>query len=1125
MAENTVIVPIELSVTDIRMEDVDLKDVKQSVIQKLATIADSASEVLGKIDTSKLNKALLTSMDKVKTSYQKLYQIQSKFDDALANAGSSSKEYKAEYERVQSLIDIHKKRFRERMEDYKKDAKLRDAIAKREQGLPTTREEDSRLYAYDTDMNTHDYQLKNLQSQLPKPKDYIGSATSTELQKIIDLYHNMFNAVDRVETATRGWNETVKNNQMTDEYTKKLSELESYEKKLDSIKAKAQKMSELGATSSSWKNLTYDANLLEEKIKQVIADLQEMLNTGNAFRFDGGDTAEQLAIISERAQGVTESITQIRDTPQTVNNSVKGMAKTINSFCVSAKKGLANVISMFRKLGKTGNSTNNSMGKSMKKLWKDILMFGFGIRSTYFLVRRLRNMFVESFKEMSTQIPEVNTQISSFVTALNQLKGSIATAFQPIVSAAIPWLNQLIAALSNAMTALGRFFATLTGQGYIYKFTAAQVDYAKSLDKTAGSAKKAQKSLMGFDEINRLDADSGSGGGSGDTPTGTWEKETLNGMSSLAEMIKEAWSTGDFYEVGQYIGEQLLGALTVADNWILNEGYAYAEKIGNSIATLINGFVETDKLGSQIGKTIVDAINMAIIGVEQFLSTVNWSSIGQFIADGLNSIATNFKADKLGQSITHYIRGILTLLTTAINNTDWSTVGSKIGELLSNINWSGIFIDFTKLVGAIVKGLAEAFVGWSATDPLSAGIATMLGLAFGALNLGATITGLILKFAPLIGDAKTLGDAFKVVIGAVKKWAPTFGGIIAIVSGAITFVTNFIAMLENGFNWVNEALMLVGAALVALGVMIFTGPSLVVAVIAAIVAAIATIVVVVKDNWNEIVAFVKAIPGWVMDNIITPVVNFFKTLGTTIVQLLSNAWTTIKNVWNVVASWFTSTVLNPLKTGFQNAIKGITGFFSSCWSNIKSVWGSVKTWFTNVANGIKTAFNNAINGVKKVFSGLWSGVKSGCKSAFNTVISFIERGINNLIKGINKVIKGINKLAGGAAKLAGLSFSGIPTVPTVSLPRLAKGGVIPPNNEFMAILGDQKHGTNIEAPLDTIKQAVAEELAEYIDAMMVGFQAVVDAVNDKDLSVRIGDKEIGKAAERYSTRQALIRGV
>lgn len=1042
-----------------------------------------------------------------------------------------------------------------------------------------------------------------------------GSAKGQEFMKLTGI-------LARTQKAMQGINNMKPNTMYSEEYAKQVKELEALERKLMSYREKYQKMQTMGATGTQWQSFLTDASMLEGKIEDIIAKLQEMISTGKAFKLGTGDATAETDALNERLTTVTGTFREMENAPKNTKTNLMGLVRVINNFCNSAKKGLANVISMFKKLGKTSGHTSKQVSKSMKKMWKNLLMFGFGVRSTFFLVRRLRSTFIESFKEMATQIPEVNTSISSFMTSVNQLKGSLATAFQPIVSAIIPWLNQLCAALNNAMNVLARFFATLTGQGYIYKFTAAQVDYADSLDKTGSAAKKAQKSLMGFDEINRLNDDSDSGGGSGgDTPTGTWEKEMLDGMSTLAEMIKEAWTDGDFYEVGQYIGEKLLGALKVADEWIVTKGYGLADKIGNSLATLLNGVIETKDLGTQIGKTIADGINMGMIGVHQFLTTTNWLSLGQFIADWANASVKNFKwdllgqtiagvitaavntwwkfvgefdfsalgngiatainnlfdnvlavdetglssAQKLGQAITNTVRGILKTLTDAINNTDWAAVGKTIGEVLTNIDWSGIVWDFTKSVGAIVKALAEAFVNWTATDPLSAGMATMLGLAFTAIDLGGKITGLILKFAPLIKDADDLGKVFTTVIEVVKKWAPTFGGIIAIVSGAITFFTNFFAMLNNGFSWVNEALMLLGAALVAIGVMIFTGPSLVVAVIAAIVAAIATIVVVVKDNWAEICAFVKAIPGWLMDNVVTPVVNFFKKLGTDIATFFRNAWTdiqnawkavgnwfktnvitpvvnffktlgtdifnafktaltNIQNVWKAVTGWFTNTIINPIKNAFNTALNNIKGFFSTCLSNVKSNWNGAISWFKNVANNIKTAFNNAVSGVKSAFSGLWSSVKAGCRAAFNSVIAFIERGINGLINGINKAIGAINSIGKGAAKLAGINFTGISKIPTVSLPRLAQGGVIPPNNEFMAILGDQKHGTNIEAPLDTIKQAVAEELAEYIDAMMTGFQAVVNAVNDKDFDVRIGDNAIGKAAERYSKRQALIRG-
>ena len=101
---------------------------------------------------------------------------------------------------------------------------------------------------------------------------------------------------------------------------------------------------------------------------------------------------------------------------------------------------------------------------------------------------------------------------------------------------------------------------------------------------------------------------------------------------------------------------------------------------------------------------------------------------------------------------------------------------------------------------------------------------------------------------------------------------------------------------------------------------------------------------------------------------------------------------------------------------------------------------------------------------------------------------------------------------------------GLSKLSTVSLPRLAQGAVIPPNKEFMAVLGDQSHGTNIEAPLDTIKQAMAEVLGtnnsnqEVIQLL----QQLITVVENKNLT--IGDKEIGKANARYTNQQRMIRG-
>jgi hypothetical protein len=106
----------------------------------------------------------------------------------------------------------------------------------------------------------------------------------------------------------------------------------------------------------------------------------------------------------------------------------------------------------------------------------------------------------------------------------------------------------------------------------------------------------------------------------------------------------------------------------------------------------------------------------------------------------------------------------------------------------------------------------------------------------------------------------------------------------------------------------------------------------------------------------------------------------------------------------------------------------------------------------------------------------WNGVKTIFKSVFDGLVGIVKYPLNLIIDAINALIAGINKIKlPNWGILGDYANKGI-NIPKI--PKLAQGAVIPPNREFLAVLGDQKHGTNIEAPLDTIKQAVAEVLAQ-----------------------------------------------
>lgn len=128
---------------------------------------------------------------------------------------------------------------------------------------------------------------------------------------------------------------------------------------------------------------------------------------------------------------------------------------------------------------------------------------------------------------------------------------------------------------------------------------------------------------------------------------------------------------------------------------------------------------------------------------------------------------------------------------------------------------------------------------------------------------------------------------------------------------------------------------------------------------------------------------------------------------------------------------------------------------------------------------IKATFSNKFKEIKDNVIDVFNQLKNGLKTPINGILSFIESLANGIIGGINSAITALNKLSIDVPKwvpeIGGESFGfNLSTLSGISIPRLAQGAVIPPNKQFLAMLGDQTNGTNIEAPLDTIKQAFME---------------------------------------------------
>lgn len=217
-----------------------------------------------------------------------------------------------------------------------------------------------------------------------------------------------------------------------------------------------------------------------------------------------------------------------------------------------------------------------------------------------------------------------------------------------------------------------------------------------------------------------------------------------------------------------------------------------------------------------------------------------------------------------------------------------------------------------------------------------------------------------------------------------------------------------------------------------------------------------------KPLWDNILEFVASLIECatnIYNNAIAPIVKWVQGY---LYPILAN---TINTIWNIISD--------------------VAGFFMDIISSIIQACTGV----TEFLSGVFTLdFQRALDGLEEIGNSFANAGIALFEGAVNIIIDLINGMINGVVTGINVVINALNSIKfdvpdwvpiwGGKHFGINLSPLTAPQIPKLSIPRLATGAVIPPNREFLAVLGDQTQGTNIEAPLETIKQAFREALAE-----------------------------------------------
>lgn len=566
------------------------------------------------------------------------------------------------------------------------------------------------------------------------------------------------------------------------------------------------------------------SSAIQSYTTKTITLRQILSGMGTAFRAVGhagvwaftslGTSANTVHSVFQRLVPIVEKVKSIISKIGSIMSALGSVAKRVFGTIGSGVKALAG---RFSNLKKSADSSLDGFGKKAKRITLQMIKAMIGVRGLYMLFRKLKSAFTESFQSMAEAVPEVNAVMNEFKVALNNVKMSLATAFQPILQVVLPILTSFLNVISRVLVALGNFFAILTGQGYIYEWTDATNGYADAIGNTGKAAKKAKRDLMGFDEINRLsEKDNGSGGGgSGGGAGGGGDYSKIpatdpNGaISKFIERIKAAWKASDFTDIGKWIGEKIKSGLDSFQKW-LKSNKSLAENAGKSLATFLNGIFTVKGLGTSFGQTLGEIINLGLTGAHSFLSYLDFTAAGELLGDALQGFFNeSLDWNLLGSTFAEAFNGVFDFIgganakfdlgnlaqniTDTMNNVimyeiDWENMSSVISDTFNNVlnglNTAVANFDFfgagTKIFGALNDMLNNG-IDWN-------GLGTLFGNSFNSIF--DIIDSFNVSF-DLTAIGANLADALNTMINTMdigKATASVSTAIVNLLEGGITFI-------------------------------------------------------------------------------------------------------------------------------------------------------------------------------------------------------------------------------------------------------------------------------------------------------------------------------------------------
>lgn len=492
----------------------------------------------------------------------------------------------------------------------------------------------------------------------------------------------------------------------------------------------------------------------------------------------------------------------------------------------------------------------------------------------------------------------------------------------------------------------------------------------------------------------------------------------------IAERLRNAVESVEWDALGGVIGDGVKTALSFVAGLLDPELFS---EIGKAIGDfLVN--LDWPGLVGGLAEVIANGIASAVAAIQGFMSAVqpNLQQIAEDIAAKINEFVETVDWAELGQTIHDGIDAALDFLITILDNLDWEAIGDAVVDFLANLNWGTLLNKWGTVVGKAVGGALKGIDLTEATALGGSIVGGMLGGMLNKWNESGGILGWIKRklFSPFVEGFCNIFGIHSPSTVMEEQGGYIIGGLFKGIEDSWKSITDFfdqkLEALKKSLSdtWKN-------------------------------------IKTTAAEKWKEIK---DSTLGKTWDSIRE---NARKKFDET-AKKVSDAWDSVKK--DSPGKW------NEIKTSLANS-----------WDQIKRDAGekfrSTKDTIIQTMDGLKN------HGWRSIGETVVSGIVSGLQTIWNTLTGWVrdvKSAIADALSGANSSRGGgfgVSVPSGGFGGRARVAVQAVPDISTFNIPRLAQGAVIPPNREFLAVLGDQRTGTNIEAPLSDIENAVSRAIA------------------------------------------------